>query len=174
MEYALQNAAPQPTLQHLVRDLDGKRIRVITFSGVVTVAPAQQRGIVVRTTAEQPGAPIGFYVPEAFGITLNKAIAVVEANLTQVVVDGRTQMATAYGLTDITVRLVESEQTPGIGWPYVSFTCHSNDLALGVHYRVTVQHPLPSQPAATATPTATPTSTLSSTSTSTTTSTPPA
>ena len=172
MEYALQNAAPQPTLQHLVRNLDGKRIRVITFSGVVTVAPAQQRGIVVRTTAEQPGAPIGFYVPQAFGITLNKAIAVVEANLTQVVVDGRTQMATAYGLTDITVRLVESEQTPGIGWPYVSFTCHSNDLALGVHYRVTVQHPLPSQPAATATPTATPTSTLPSTST--TTSTPPA
>ena len=148
MEYALQNAAPQPTLQHLVRDLDGKRIKVITFSGVVNVAPAQQRGIVVRTTAEQPGAPIGFYVPEAFGIPLDKAVAVVEATLTQVVVDGRTQMATAYGLTDITVRLVESEQTPGLGWPYVSFTCHSNDLALGVHYRVTVQHPLqPSPPA---------------------------
>ena len=165
MEYALQNAAPQPTLQHLVRDLDGTRIRVITFSGVVTVAPAQQRGIVVRTTAEQPGAPIGFYVPEAFGITLNKAIAVVEANLTQVVVDGRTQMATAYGLSDIAVRLVESEQTPGIGWPYVSFTCHSNDLALGVHYRVTVQHPLPSQPASTAsaTPTATTTPTPTTT-----------
>ena len=155
MDYALQNAAPQPTLQHLVRDLDGRRIKVITFSGVVTVAPAQQRGIVVRTTADQPGAPIGFYVPEAFGITLDKAIAVVEANLTQVVVDGRTQMATAYGLSDITVRLVESEQTPGLGWPYISFTCHSNDLALGVHYRVTVQHPLqpappvqPAQPAA--------------------------
>ena len=140
MDYVLQNAAPQPTLQHLVRDVDGKRIKVITFSGVVTVAPAQQRGIVVRTTAEQPGAPIGFYVPEAFGITLDQAVAVVEATLTQVVVDGRTQMATAYGLSDITVRLVESEQTPGFGWPYVSFTCHSNDLALGVHYRVTVQH----------------------------------
>ena len=151
MEYALQNAAPQPTLQHLVRDLDGKRIRVITFSGVVTVAPAQQRGIVVRTTAEQPGAPIGFYIPEAFGIMLDKAVAVVEATLTQVVIDGRTQMATAYGLSDIAVRLVESEQHPGIGWPYVSFTCHSNDLAIGVHYRVTVQHPLqpapPVQPA---------------------------
>jgi hypothetical protein len=150
MDYVLQNAAPQPTLQHLVRDLDGKRIKVITFSGVVTVAPAQQRGIVVRTTAEQPGAPIGFYVPEAFGITLDNAVAVVEATLTQVVVDGRTQMATAYGLSDITVRLVESEQTPGFGWPYVSFTCHSNDLALGVHYRVTVQHsmeePKPVQP----------------------------
>ena len=66
-------------------------------------------------------------------------------------------MATAYGLSDITVRLVESEQTPGMGWPYVSFTCHSNDLALGVHYRVTVQHPMeapkpvqPVQPAAVA------------------------
>jgi hypothetical protein len=151
MDYVLQNAAPQPTLQHLVRDLDGQRIKVITFSGVVTVAPAQQRGIVVRTTAEQPGAPIGFYVPEAFGITLDNAVAVVEATLTQVVVDGRTQMATAYGLSDITVRLVESEQTPGLGWPYVSFTCHSNDLALGVHYRVTVQHPIqPVQPAAVA------------------------
>jgi hypothetical protein len=148
MEYALQNAAPQPTLQHLVRDLDGQRIKVITFSGVVNVAPAQQRGIVVRTTAEQPGAPIGFYVPEAFGIPLDKAVAVVEATLTQVVVDGRTQMATAYGLSDITVRLVESEQTPGLGWPYVSFTCHSNDLALGVHYRVTVQYP--AQPVAVA------------------------
>jgi hypothetical protein len=148
MEYALLNAAAQPTMQHLVRDLDGKRIKVITFSGVVTVGPAQQRGIVVRTTADQPGAPIGFYVPEAFGITLDRAIAVVEATLTQVVVDGRTQMATAYGLTDITVRLVESEQTPGIGWPYVSFTCHSNDLALGVHYRVTVQHPLQPAPQA--------------------------
>jgi hypothetical protein len=147
MDYVLQNAAPQPTLQHLVRDLDGKRIKVITFSGVVTVAPAQQRGIVVRTTAEQPGAPIGFYVPEAFGITLDNAVAVVEATLTQVVVDGRTQMATAYGLSDITVRLVESEQAPGYGWPYVSFTCHSNDLALGVHYRVTVQHPMqPTKP----------------------------
>ena len=52
-------------------------------------------------------------------------------------------MATAYGLSDITVRLVESEQSPGLGWPYLSFTCHCNDLALGVHYRVTIQHPLP-------------------------------
>ncbi len=146
MQYTLQNAAPQPTLQHLVRDIDGKRIRVIVFSGVVTVAPAQQRGIVVRTTAEQPGAPIGFYVPEAFGIMLDGAIVVAEATLTQVVVDGRTQMATAYGISDITVRLVESEQTPGMGWPYLSFTCHSNDLPLGVHYRVTIQHPLQSNP----------------------------
>ncbi len=145
MQYALQNAAPQPTLQHLVRDIDGKRIRVIVFSGVVTVAPAQQRGIVVRTTAEQPGAPVGFYVPEAFGIMLHDAIVVAEATLTQVVVDGRTQMATAYGVADITVRLVESEQTPGMGWPYLSFTCHSNDLPLGVHYRVTIEHPLVSE-----------------------------
>ena len=148
MHYALQNAAPQPTLQHAVMDLEGRPIRVITFSGVVTVAPAQQRGIVVRTTPEQPGAPVGFYVPEAFGITLDGAIATAEATLTQVVVDGRTQMATTYGFTDITVRLVESEQTPGMGWPYVSFTCHSNDLPLGVHYRVTVQHRLPAPDAA--------------------------
>jgi hypothetical protein len=96
----------------------------------------------VRTTPEQPGAPVGFYVPEAFGIELDGAVAVVEATLTQVVVDGRTQNATTYGLADTTVRLVESEQTPGKGWPYISFTCHSNDLPLGVHYRVTVQHPL--------------------------------
>lgn len=151
MDYALQNAAPQPTLQHLVRDIDGKRIRVIVFSGVVTVAPAQQRGIVVRTTQEQPGAPVGFYVPEAFGITLDGAIVVAEAMLTQVVVDGRTQMATSYGIADTTVRLVESEQSAGLGWPYLSFTCHSNDLALSVHYRVTIQHPLVSEkpPAAT-------------------------
>jgi hypothetical protein len=142
MQYALLNAAPQPTLQHAVTDLEGRPAMVITFSGVVTVAPAQQRGIIVRTTPEQPGAPVGFYVPEAFGITLDGAIAVVEATLTQVVVDGRTQIATTYGLADTTVRLVESEQTPGKGWPYISFTCHSNDLPLGVHYRVTVQHPL--------------------------------
>lgn len=141
MQYALQNAAPQPTLQHLVTDLDGRPIRVVVFSGVVTVAPAQQRGIVVRTTAEQPGAPIGFYVPEAFGVPLEGAVAVVEATPTQVVVDGRTQMATAYGVGDITVRLVESEQTPGMAWPFLSFSCHSNDLPLGVHYRVTIQHP---------------------------------
>ena len=147
MQYALQNAAPQPTLQHLVRDLEGKRVKLITFSGVVTVAPAQQRGIVVRTTPEQPGAPVGFYVPEAFGIPVAEAIVVAEATLTQVVIDGRTQMATAYGLSDITVRLVESEQSPGVGWPYLSFTCHSNDLALGVHYRVTIQHPLRPEPA---------------------------
>jgi hypothetical protein len=145
MQYALQNAAPQPTLQHLVRDLDGKRIRVIIFSGVVMVAPAQQRGIVVRTTPEQPGAPIGFYVPEAFGISLEDAVAVAEATLTQVVVDGRTQMATSYGIADVAVRLVESDQTPGKGWPYLSFTCHSNDLAMSVHYRVTIQHPLVSE-----------------------------
>ncbi|MEP7046885.1 MAG: hypothetical protein ABI949_09410 [Ilumatobacteraceae bacterium] len=142
MDYVLQNAAPQPTLQHLVRDIDGKRIRVIVLSGVVVVAPAQQRGIVVRTTPEQPGAPVGFYVPEAFGIAFDGAIAVAEANLTQVVVDGRTQMATTYGIADIGVRLVESEQSPGMGWPYLSFSCHSNDLSLGVHYRVTIQHPL--------------------------------
>ena len=141
MSYALQNAAPQPTLQHIVTAIDGGRVRVIVFSGVVTVAPANPRGIVVRTTVEQPGAPIGFYVPEAFGVPLEGAIAVAEATLTQVVIDGRTQMATAYGLADITVRLVESEQTPGKGWPFLSFTCHSNDLALGVHYRVTIQHP---------------------------------
>ena len=146
MDYALQNAAPQPTLQHLVRDVDGKRIRVVVFSGVVAVAPAVQRGIVVRTTAEQPGAPIGFYVPEAFGIMLDGAIAVAEATLTQVVVDGRTQMRTTYGIADIAVRLVESEQTPGMGWPYLSFTCHSNDLPLGVHYRVTIQHHLMTSP----------------------------
>ena len=142
MDYALQNAAPQPTLQHLIRDVDGKRIRVVVFSGVVAVAPALQRGIVVRTTPEQPGAPIGFYVPEAFGIMLDGAIAVAEATLTHVVVDGRTQMRTTYGIGDIAVRLVESEQTPGMGWPYLSFTCHSNDLPLGVHYRVTIQHSL--------------------------------
>ena len=141
MSYALQNAAPQPTLQHIVADIDGGRVRVIVFSGVVTVAPANPRGIVVRTTVEQPGAPIGFYVPEAFGVPLEGAIAVAEATLTQVVIDGRTQMATAYGIADVTVRLVESEQTPGKGWPFLSFTCHSNDLALGVHYRVTIQHP---------------------------------
>ena len=142
MEYALQNAAPQPTLRYDVTDLDGRPARVVIFSGVVSVAPAQNRGIVVRTTAEQPGSPIGFYVPEAFGIPLTGAIAVVEATPTQVVVDGRTQMATAYGVGDATVRLVESEQAPGKGWPYLSFSCHSNDLPLGVHYRVTIQHPL--------------------------------
>ena len=27
MQYALQNAAPQPTLQHLVRDIEGKRVK---------------------------------------------------------------------------------------------------------------------------------------------------
>jgi hypothetical protein len=145
MQYALQNAAPQPTLQHVVTDLEGHPLRVVIFSGVVTVAPAQQRGIVVRTTPEQPGALIGFYVPEAFGIAIDRAVAVAEATLTQVVVDGRTQMATTYGIADITVRLVESEQTPGIAWPYLSFSCHSNDLALGVHYRVTIQHPPPPQ-----------------------------
>jgi len=146
MEYAVQNAAPQPTLQHIVREVDGRRARVIVFSGVVTVAPAQQRGIVVRTTPQQPGAPVGFYVPDAFGIPLQEAVAVGEAALTQVVVDGRTQMATTYGVADTKVRLVESEQTPGVGWPYLTFTCHSNDLGLGVHYRVTVQHPLPLDP----------------------------
>jgi hypothetical protein len=141
MEYALQNAAPQPTLQHVVSDIDGRHLRVIVFSGVVTVAPAQQRGIVVRTTPEQPGAPVGFYVPEAFGIYMKGAVAVAEATLTQVVIDGRTQMATAYGIADVMVRLVESEQTPGHGWPYLSFSCHSNDLAMSVHYRVTIQYP---------------------------------
>ena len=142
MEYALQNAAPQPTLQHSVRDLDGNCVTVTVFSGVVMVAPAQQRGIVVRTTPEQPGAPVAFYVPQAFGVVLEGAIAVAEATLTHVVVDGRTQMATTYGITDTSVRLVESEQTPGLAWPYLSFTCHSNDLPLGVHYRVTIQHRL--------------------------------
>lgn len=141
VQYALQNAAPQPTLQHIVTDPDGGSLRVITFSGVVAVAPANPRGIVVRTSVEQPGAPIGFYVPEAFGISLEGAVAVAEATLTQVVIDGRTQMATVYGIGDITVRLVESEKTPGLGWPYLSFTCHSNDLPLAIHYRVTVQHP---------------------------------
>jgi hypothetical protein len=140
MQYALQNAAPQPTLQHIVSDLDGNRVTVTVFSGVVMVAPAQQRGIVVRTTPEQPGAPVGFYLPEAFGMAVEGAVAVAEATLTQVVVDGRTQMATTYGITDTSVRLVESEQTPGVAWPYLSFTCHSNDLPLGVHYRVTIQH----------------------------------
>jgi hypothetical protein len=95
MEYALQNAAPQPTLQHTVADPDGRQVRVITFSGVVAVAPAQQRGIVVRTTVEQPGAPVGFYVPEAFGVPLADAVAVVQATPTQVVIDGRTRRRTA-------------------------------------------------------------------------------
>ena len=142
MEYAVQNAAPQPTLQHTVTDLAGHPARVVMFSGVVTVAPAQQRGIIVRTTDEQPGAPLGFYVPEAFGVPLEGAVAVVEVTPTQVVVDGRTQVATAYGVGDAMVRLVESEQTPGMAWPYLSFSCHSNGLPLGVHYRVTIQHPV--------------------------------
>ena len=141
VQYAVQNAAPQPTLQHVVTDPEGHALRIVIFSGVVAVAPAQPRGIVVRTSVEQPGAPVGLYLPEAFGIPLAGAIAVAEATLTQVVVDGRTQMATAYGVGDVAVRLVESEQTPGLGWPYFSFTCHSNDLPLGVHYRVTIQHP---------------------------------
>lgn len=142
IDYSVQNAAPQPTLQHVVTDGDGHQLRVVVFSGVVAVAPAQQRGVIVRTTAEQPGSPVGFYVPDAFGIPLDGAVVVVEATPTQVVVDGRTQMATAYGVGDAMVRLVESEQTPGLGWPYLSFNCHSNALSLGVHYRVTVQHPV--------------------------------
>jgi hypothetical protein len=148
-EYALQNATAQPTLLQTIRDVDGRRARLIIFTGVVTVAPTNPRGIVVRTTVEQPGAPIGFYVPEAFGVPLPGAVAVAEAGLTEVVVDGRTQMATAYGIRDVTVRLVESEQSPGKGWPYLSFTCHSNDLPIGVHYRVTIQHPVetPTTPA---------------------------
>ena len=141
IEYSVQNAAPQPTLQHTVTDGDGNPVRVVVFSGVVSVAPAQQRGVIVRTTVEQPGSPVGFYVPEAFGIPLAGAVVVVEATPTQVVVDGRTQMATAYGVGEALVRLVESEQTPGMGWPFLSFTCHSNVLPLGVHYRVTIQHP---------------------------------
>lgn len=148
VEYALQNAAPQPTLQQIVRDAEGRRARLVVFSGVVSVAPALQRGIVVRTTVEQPGSPVGFYVPEAFGVPLDGAVVVVEATPTQVVVDGRTQMATAYGVGDVTVRLVEAEQTPGKGWPFLSFSCHSNGLPLAVHYRVTIQHPIePTTPA---------------------------
>ena len=99
MQYALQNAAPQPTLQHAVTDLEGRPALVITFSGVVTVAPAQQRGIIVRTTPEQPGAPVGFYVPEAFGITLDGATAVVEASLTQVVETSRIALVSAHART---------------------------------------------------------------------------
>jgi hypothetical protein len=76
MEYKLQNAAPQPTLHYTVTDLDGRPARLVAFSGVVTVAPGQQRGVVVRTTVEQPGSPIGFYVPEAFAVPLARAIAV--------------------------------------------------------------------------------------------------
>jgi hypothetical protein len=142
MQYALQNAAPQPTLQYNVTDLGGQPARIVVFGGVVNVGPAQQRGIVVRTTVDQPGAPVGFYVPEGFAVPLAAATAVAEATLTQVVVDGRTQIATAYGVSDVAVRLVESEQNPGMGWPYLSFTCHSQDLPLGVHYQVTIQHPL--------------------------------
>ena len=143
MQYALLNAAPQPTLQYNVTDIDGHAARILVFSGVVNVAPAQQRGIVVRTTVEQPGAPVGFYVPDAFAVPLAGAIVVAEATSTTIVVDGRTQMATAYGVSDVVVRLVEADQTPGSAWPYLSFTCHSQDLPLGVGYRVTIQHPLP-------------------------------
>jgi hypothetical protein len=143
MDYKLQNAAPQPTMQYGVRDLEGHRQWIVIFSGVVNVVPAQQRGIVVRTTVEQPGVPIGFYVPEAFGLPMADAVAAAEASLSRVVIDGRTQIATAYGVSDVAVRLVEADQTPGMGWPYLSFTCHSQDLTLGVQYRVTVQHPLP-------------------------------
>ena len=145
MSYAVQNAAPQPTLQHVVADLDGRSLRVIVFSGVVTVAPAQQRGH--RRAHHRRPAGRADRLLRAGGVrrALDGAIAVAEATLTQVVVDGRTQMATAYGIADVTVRLVESEQTPGKGWPYLSFTCHSNDLALGVHYRVTIQHPEPTR-----------------------------
>lgn len=139
----MQNAAPQPTLQHTVTDVDGRPARVVIFSGVVAVGPVQQRGVIVRTsTSGQPGEPVGFYVPEAFGVPLDGAVVVVEATPTQVVVDGRTQIATAYGVGDVTVRLVESEQTPGKGWPFLSFACYSNGLPLGVHYRVTIQHPV--------------------------------
>jgi hypothetical protein len=142
MEYKLQSAAPQPTLQYGVRDLEGQRQWVVIFSGVVNVNPAQPRSIVVRTTVEQPGISIGFYVPEAFGMPLAGAVVAAEASLARVVIDGRTQVATAYGISDVAVRLVEAEQTPGMGWPYLSFTCHSQDLAIGVQYRVTAQHPL--------------------------------
>lgn len=142
IDYSVQNAAPQPTLQHIVTDGDGKQVRLVTFSGVVAVAPAPQRGVIVRTTAEQPGSPIGFYVPEAFAVPLDGAVVVVEVTPTRLVVDGRTQIATAYGIGEAMVRLVESEQTPGQGWPYLSFSCYSNALSLGVHYRVTIQHPV--------------------------------
>jgi hypothetical protein len=142
MEYKLQSAAPQPTVQYGVRDLEGQRQWIVIFSGVVNVAPAQQRGVVVRTTVEQPGMPIGFYVPEAFGLPLEGAVVAAEVSLARVIVDGRTQVATAYGVSDVAVRLVEADKTPGMGWPYLSFTCHSQDLALGVQYRVTVHHPL--------------------------------
>ena len=142
----MQNAAPQPTLEHLVRDIHGKRIRVIVFSGVVSVAPAQQRGIVVRTTPEQPAAPIGFYVPEAFGIVVDGAIAVAEAILDpgrrrRPNPDGRQPMGSP------TSRCVWSSRNshPGSAGRISASSCHSNDLPLGVHYRVTIQHPLVSE-----------------------------
>ena len=77
MQYALQNAAPKPTLQHLVRDIEGKRVKLITFSGVVDGRRTAARHRRAQRTPEQPGAPVGFYVPEAFGIPVAEATVVV-------------------------------------------------------------------------------------------------
>ncbi len=113
------------------------------FSGVVTVAPAQQRGIVVRTTDEQPGSPIGFYVPEAFGVALDGAVAVVEATPTQVVVDGRTQMATAYGVGDVdgAPRRIRADARPGLAVPHLHVATPT-DLAARRALPGHVQHPV--------------------------------
>jgi hypothetical protein len=135
MDYTLQNAAPQPTLQHIVRDIDGKRVRVIVFSGVVAIAPAQQH--TASSCAPRLNNRRADRVLRTGGVRrpLEGAIAVAEANL-QVVVDGRTQMATAWDQQHRGPS-GRSGQT-GHGMAVSQLHMPLNDLALGVHYRVTV------------------------------------
>ncbi len=139
MSFAVGNIAAQPTLDHLVLDSStGRRRRVVTLTGVLSVGPADQRGIRVFVRGQQPaGDEVGLYLPEAVPLPPTGEVTVVaEAMLAQVVVDARVDnMEMIYGIGSVAVQLVPD--TAGQArWPYLSFTCYGGQ-PLAVRYRVT-------------------------------------
>ncbi len=143
MEYVVQQANPRPTLQFRVTGADGAPLQMVVLTGVAAVGPQQMPRMVVRSSGQaDPGSPVAFYVPEAFAVPIAGAVCVPEVVPTQIVVDARTDLRLPYGVGEVSVTLVPTEQEPHLGWPWLSMVCHNSDFPMTVQYRVTITHPI--------------------------------
>jgi len=142
MNLVVKAAVAQPVLQYDAVDVAGTAIRIVAFSGVVSLGSAEQQQVLVRTLGVgMPGIPVGFYVPEAFPVPTAGAIVIVEAAPTTIIVQSNSQLPLAYGIAAVAGQLVPSDQVAGQGWPFLSFECQAPMAALTVQYRFTVTFP---------------------------------
>jgi hypothetical protein len=140
MPYQVSAQRPDPVLDIVVTDAaTGVPRRMTVLSGVLAVAPAEQRGMRMYVRGQQPeGEQAGLYLTDLGPLPLEGEIAVsAEASLSQVVVNARIDnVEMVYGIGDVTAQLMPGQDGRD-RWPLLTFTCYGQQ-PLGIRYRVTL------------------------------------